>query len=465
MEPAGAFADLVAQLVLDKAISLMTTKVCDAFSVGSVVAGFVQTSPDAETSCVALGIGTAHNAAAEVERPSAVLMDCHAEVLARRALLLHLHRQLHLAQRDEGASIFFRRESSPLFALREGVEFHLYISAPPCGDACVCSSLPPPRRRPLISKPSLGGDGPPLPLDVDSLHWPSFKRDSQGRTRAKLDSGESLSPVETGGRAREPRLRKMSCSDKLLRWNALGLQGALLSHAIEQPVYMTSVVVRSETYSHGDLARALCCKLAPASVHHPKLLPCSFRHVNFDIAVPSHGNTNLAARLAAVWTSGSQQLELIASAKEGTLGRGLTAGDPSSAVSQLEDYAAERLLQPPVYRFEQSPQGFTCAAFFEGLAATGSDRNKPGAKAHAAFQLIELGLLGRRESSVSQHQLYRSFCQLSQAAMDYVTSKRGSPVYAMAKGTFLARLRDKGQDWASRSHGCLSSTAPPGVPS
>ena len=154
--------------------------------------------------------------------------DCHAEILARRCLMNYFYHQLDVFKLSPSESIFDSSDTSNLLKLKENISFHMFISSAPCGDARIFTL------NDTVSSP------------FEDLHP---NRQGRGTLRTKIESGEGTIPVVQSmqtwdGILQGERLLTMSCSDKVARWNVVGVQGSLLSHLIE-PIYLQTIVVGS----------------------------------------------------------------------------------------------------------------------------------------------------------------------------------------------------------------------------
>ncbi|XP_074837119.1 double-stranded RNA-specific adenosine deaminase [Carettochelys insculpta] len=224
---------------------------------------------------VSIGTGNRCVKGEELSLKGETVNDCHAEIISRRGFLRFLYSELLKYNPADPSSMeqsIFEPAGENRLKIKDNVTFHLYISTAPCGDGALFDKS-------CSDQAGAAGEG---------QHQPLFENPKQGKLRTKVENGEGTIPVESSdivptwdGIQHGERLRTMSCSDKILRWNVLGLQGALLSHFM-QPVYLSSVTL-GYLYSQGHLTRAICCRMsrdgstfeaglqAPYHVKHPEV--------------------------------------------------------------------------------------------------------------------------------------------------------------------------------------------------
>ncbi|KAG0044772.1 tRNA-specific adenosine deaminase 1 [Gryganskiella cystojenkinii] len=252
----------------------------------TILAGIVMTTPaDKDASawmvdCVSLATGSKCLPQGKQSPKGDLLNDYHAEVLARRGFNSQAPcgdattASLAQVQSEESRNSFIKGQKTitkEISSKEEAVDNILSVGSKRAHDEQQEDvSVPDERQKhPRLSGPTETSAPPPLLTSTEPLlqdnsvqNFTAITTESSGcphtlsfrRGRINYDAVGVLR-TKPGRVDSEPTL-SMSCSDKIARWNILGLTSALVTPFLRVPIYLNSVITK-ELFDAEALSRAL----------------------------------------------------------------------------------------------------------------------------------------------------------------------------------------------------------------
>ncbi|KAK9509230.1 hypothetical protein O3M35_006588 [Rhynocoris fuscipes] len=213
-----------------------------------------------------------------------IINDSHAEVLGRRSFLRYLYNEIDTAKKDGESYIFSYKCTNDKCTLLDNIKFYFFTSHIPCGDASIIPMKS--FENNVILRRGLKRRYDDINSEKEDNAEPDIHR-----TGAKPVKGESRQDPHGKGEnyhikgavrikpGRGDPTLSLSCSDKLARWIYVGVQGALLSQLIEEPVRISVLVIGGGCqYSKDILEESLINR--SGSTYKPCILQSTktFRH-------------------------------------------------------------------------------------------------------------------------------------------------------------------------------------------